>query len=120
MGDSPWAHHFGFARCRLFDILAVRWQIETFFEYAKDLLGSDEYQGISAQAILRFCSLIACLLCLLEERKADDQDPHLTSGDIRRNIQHQHRLNLLLWLEERFKQGYSIDQVCCQLALSNS
>jgi len=102
----------------LVDILAVRWQIETFFEYAKDLLGSDQYQVMSARAILRFWTLIACLLYFLEEQRAQDQD--LTCGDVRRNIQHQHRLNLLHWLETRFKQGYSIDQVCCQLALSNS
>jgi SRSO17 transposase len=38
----------------LVDILAVRWHIETFFEYDKDLLGSDHYQLMSAQAILRF------------------------------------------------------------------
>ena len=104
----------------LVDILAVRWQIETFFEYAKDLLGSDQYQVMSAQAILRFWTLIACLLCFLEEQRTVDQDQYLTCGDVRRNIQHQHRLNLLHWLDDRFKQGFSIDQVCCQLALSNS
>jgi hypothetical protein len=38
----------------LVDILAIRWNIETFFEYDKDLLGSDHYQLMSAQAILRF------------------------------------------------------------------
>ena len=29
----------------LVDILAIRWNIETFFEYDKDLLGSDHYQA---------------------------------------------------------------------------
>jgi len=28
----------------LVDILAIRWEVETFFEYEKDLLGSDHYQ----------------------------------------------------------------------------
>jgi hypothetical protein len=28
----------------LVDILAIRWNIETFFDYDKDLLGSDHYQ----------------------------------------------------------------------------
>jgi len=104
----------------LVDILAERWQIETFFEYAKDLLGSDDYQLMTAQAILRFWTLIACLLCFLEEQRTLDQDHHLTCGEVRRNIQHQHRLNLLLWLQERFQEGCSLDQVCSQLALSNS
>jgi hypothetical protein len=104
----------------LVDILAIRWQIETFFEYAKDLLGSDDYQVMSAQAILRFWTLIACLMCFLEELRVVEAEQHLTCGDVRRNLQHQHRLNLLHWLEKRFNEGCSFDQICSQLALSNS
>ena len=102
------------------DVLAVRWQIETFFEYAKDLLGSDDYQVMSAQAILRFWTLIACLMCFLEEQRAVDPDQCLTCGDVRRILQYQHRLNLLHWLQDRFSEGCSLDQVCSQLALSIS
>jgi hypothetical protein len=87
----------------------VRWQIETFFEYAKDLLGSDDYQVMTAQAILRFWTLIACLMCFLEELRAIDPELYLTCGEVRRNIQHQHRLNLLRWLEDRFNNGCSIE-----------
>jgi len=104
----------------LVDILAVRWQIETFFEYAKDLLGSDQYQLMTSQAVLRFWTLIACLMCFLEEQRSAYPDRYLTCGEVRRLIQHQHRLNLLHWLEDRFNNGFSIEQVCCQLALSNS
>ena len=43
----------------LVDTLAIRWNIETFFEYEKDLLGSDQYQLMTAQAILRFWTLTA-------------------------------------------------------------
>jgi hypothetical protein len=32
------------------DLMAIRWNIETFFEYEKDLLGSDHYQLMSANA----------------------------------------------------------------------
>jgi len=104
----------------LVDILAIRWQIETFFEYAKDLLGSDQYQLMSAEGILRFWTLIACLMSFLEEQRAADPDPQLTCGDVRRNLQHQHRLNLLQWLIEQIKNGGSLEQICSQLALSNS
>jgi len=38
----------------LVNILARRWDVEVFFEYEKDLLGSDHYQVLSRQAILRF------------------------------------------------------------------
>lgn len=46
----------------LVDILAVRWHIETFFEYGKNLLGSDHCQLMTARAILRFWTLAACLI----------------------------------------------------------
>ena len=99
------------------DILAIRWQIETFFEYAKDLLGSDDYQLMSALGIQRFWTLVSCLLCFLEELRADDPDTLITCGDARHAIQYEHRRNLLLWFEERFKNGCSVDQICDQLAL---
>ena len=70
----------------LINILAVRWKIETFFEYEKDLLGSDHYQVMSAKAVLRFWTLIACLMCFLEEQRALTPDQNLTCGDVRRNI----------------------------------
>jgi hypothetical protein len=101
----------------LVDILAIRWDVETFFEYEKDLLGSDHYQLMTRQAILRFWTLIACLLCFLEEQRAGSL---LTCGEVRRKIQNDHRRNLLQWLETRFRNGLAVQQICSQLALSNS
>jgi hypothetical protein len=101
----------------LVDILAIRWNIETFFEYDKDLLGSDHYQLMSAQAILRFWTLTACLICFLEEQRALAPGQQLTCGDVRRNIQQVHRMNLLHWLEDRFKAGCSVEQISIQLDL---
>jgi hypothetical protein len=100
----------------LVDILAIRWEVETFFEYEKDLLGSDHYQVMSRQAVLRFWTLTACLLCFLDEQRANHEDPGITCGDIRRNLQYDHRRNLLTWLENRFRDGLSINQLH-QLAL---
>jgi hypothetical protein len=104
----------------LVDILAVRWDVETFFEYQKDLLGSDHYQVMTRQAILRFWTLTVCLLCFLEELRADATESALTCGDIRRRLQVDHCRNLLLWLSHCFQDGLSVDQICSQLALSNS
>jgi hypothetical protein len=86
-------------------VLAVRWQIATFFEYAKDLLGSDDYQLMTALAVQGCWTLIACMMCFLEELRAADPDLSLTCGDVRHAVQYQHRLNLLHWLEDRFKEG---------------
>jgi len=51
------------------NILAMRWSIEVLFEDGKDLLGTDHYQLMSAEAILRFWTLIACLSCFLDEQR---------------------------------------------------
>lgn len=104
----------------LLDILAVRWEVETFFEYEKDLLGSDHYQVMTRQAVLRFWTLIACLLCFLEEQRLRGADPPVTCGDVRRELQDRHRRNLLLWLQTRFQDGLSVDQISSQLALCDS
>lgn len=104
----------------LVDILAIRWQIETFFEYEKDLLGSDHYQIMRATAVLRFWTLIACLMCFLEEQRALDAVESLTCGDIRRRIQHQHQRNLLYWLAASFQAGATVEQIGTQLALFSS
>ncbi len=72
---------------------------------------------MSAQAILRFWTLTACLICFLEEQRALAPGRQLTCSDVRRNVQEDHRLNLLFWLEERFKAGYSVEQISIQLAL---
>jgi hypothetical protein len=101
----------------LVDILAIRWNIETFFEYDKDLLGSDHYQLMTAQAIIRFWTLIACLLYFLEEQRSLGELPRFTCGDARRKIQEQQRLNLLLWLKDQFQANSSIEQITAQLAL---
>ena len=99
------------------DILAVRWEVETFFEYEKDLLGSDHYQVMTRQAVLRFWTLTACLQCFLEELRLQEAGSALTCGDVRRMLQQEHRRNLLVWLKARFLEGQSVDLICSQLAL---
>jgi len=99
--------------------LAVRWSIEVLFEDNKDLLGADHYQLMSAEAIVRFWTLIACLGYFLDEQKAI-QDTCLTWGDVRRALQKEHQRNLLAWLANQFKAGLSVEQIGAQLALFSS
>lgn len=101
----------------LVDILAVRWEVETYFEYAKDLLGSDHYQVMTRQAILRFWTLTACLFCFLDEQRAAAQGGTLTCGDVRRQLQQEHQRNLLQWLADALHEGHSVDQICSRLAI---
>jgi hypothetical protein len=55
-------------------------------------------------------------MCFLEEQRHLENQT-ATCGDVRRMIQNEHRQNLLLWLETRFRDGLSIEQIRCQLAL---
>lgn len=100
------------------NILAIRWSIEVFFEDAKDLLGSDHYQLMTAEAIVRFWTLIACLSCFLEEQRAA-HDHLATWGDARRAIQQEHQRNLLSWLQTQFQAGLTPEQIGSQLSLSS-
>ena len=104
----------------LVEVLAKRWEIETFFEYDKDLLGSDHYQVMTANAIIRFWTLTACLLCFLEEQRALVPEQGLTCGDARHRIQEEHRRNLLGWLQAQFQAGVTVDEIGIQLAISSS
>ena len=45
--------------------LAARWDVEVFLEDYKDLLGSDQYQLMSATAIIRSWTLLSCLTCFI-------------------------------------------------------
>ena len=99
----------------LVNILAIRWEIETYFEYQKDLLGSDHYQVMTCQAIVRFWTLTACFLCFLEEQRAQQEHPP-TCGEVRRTIQEEQRRNLLGWLETQYRAGLTAEQISRQLA----
>jgi hypothetical protein len=93
----------------LLSVLSLRWAVEVLFEDYKDLLGSDQYQVTSAEAIVRYWTLIAGLGCFLDEqraqREAADRGRHVTWGEVRRDLQRQHGRNLLTWLEQEFRAG---------------
>lgn len=114
--DEPleWARYWGSTLLSadaqtVINILAIRWNVEVLFEEYKDLLGSDHYQMMSATAVLRFWTLVSCLAYFLDEHRAQLQAErpgiHITLGDARRELQAEHRLNLLLWLEEQYRSG---------------
>jgi hypothetical protein len=46
--------------------MALRWTVETLFADFKELMGSDQYQLHSAEAILRFWALGLCLYQFLD------------------------------------------------------
>ncbi len=101
------------------NILAVRWDVEVLFEDYKDLLGADHYQVMTAKAVVRFWTLVSCLSYFLDEQRAilQAQQPgvHVTLGDVRQRLQAEHQRNLLIWLQEQFHSGATVDQLCIRL-----
>ena len=97
-------------------VLAVRWSVEVLFEDDKDLLGADQYQLMSADAIVRFWTLVACVGYFLDEQRVA-QENLATWGDARRAIQKEQQHNLLRWLETQFANGLTTEQIGAQLAL---
>lgn len=94
--------------------VAVRWTVEVFFADFKELLGSDQYQVRSAQAIVRFWALAVCLYQYLDEQRwrlQQEQGQPVTLGQARTWVRERHRVRLLAWLGEQFAQGASVQDV---------
>jgi len=73
--DDPTSSTRFFATSRLKDTLeqvvdtaAKRWTVETLFADFKELMGSDQYQLHSAEAIQRFWALALCLYIIKQFR----------------------------------------------------
>jgi hypothetical protein len=93
---------------------ATRWDVETYLEDSKELLGLDHYQLTSAVAVERFWHLLACAYLYLDEaraRLAAAGQGDATLGDALRTEQRAHRRHLLEWLQTQFQHGVSVDEV---------
>ncbi len=99
--------------------ITARWDIEVLFGDVKELLGLDQYQLMSATAILRFWILVMAAYTFLDEERErlrqQEQRP-VTIGDARHEVQRLHRRHLLHWLHEQFQAGITPEALCDQLA----
>ncbi len=92
--------------------IAARWDIEVLFADGKEELGLDQYQLMSATAIVRFWTLAMLAYVLLEEERDRLQvqwQRHVTIGEARREIQRRHRRHLLDWLHGLFQSSIEPD-----------
>jgi hypothetical protein len=88
--------------------IATRWEIEVFFEDCKDVLGLDHYQLLSADAILRFWTLVMVAYLFLDEQRTRlgaEQQRHVSIGQARHAIQHTHYCHLIDWIHLQFSIG---------------
>jgi DDE superfamily endonuclease len=95
--------------------VALRWEIETFFEDLKDVLGTDHYQVLHNRAILRIWTLACCVYRFLATIQAT-HDSLVSIGQCRRSIRDEHRHLFLRWLQQQFADGWSPDALASYLA----
>jgi len=94
--------------------IAARWDIEVLFGDSKEELGLDQYQLMSAVAIVRFWTLAMLAYVFLEEERHRLQQQwqcHVTIGQARREIQRRHRRHVLDWLHGQFQSGIEPDSL---------
>jgi hypothetical protein len=94
--------------------IATRWTIEVFFGETKALLGLDQYQLMSATALVRFWTLIYLAYVFLEEQNARLRvtwQRHVTLGETRHVFQQRHWQRLLVWLHDQFSLGVQPEEL---------
>ncbi len=94
--------------------IAARWDIEVLFGDGKQELGWDQYQVMSATAIVRFWTLAMLAYVFLEEERHRLQaqwQRHVTIGEARQEIQRRHRRHVLDWLHGQFQSGIEPDSL---------
>lgn len=94
--------------------IATRWEIEVLFADSKELLGLDQYQLMSATAIVRFWTLAMAAYTFLDEERArlrQARQQHVTLGESRREVQKRHYRHLLGWLHGQFQSGATPQQL---------
>lgn len=90
------------------DAAAKRWTVETLFADFKELMGSDQYQLHSAEAIRRFWALGLCLyqyLDSLRHRLQRLENHHISLGEVRAWVIDRHDDRQLDWIWHQAKQG---------------
>ena len=95
-------------------VVAQRWDIEVFFADFKEILGSDQYQVRSAQAIVRFWALGACLYQYLDEQRVQleqERGRHVTLGEVRAWLRDRHADLLLDRIGQWFQVGESTEHI---------
>jgi hypothetical protein len=94
--------------------IAARWDIEVLFGDGKEELGLDQYQLMSATAIVRFWTLAMLAYVFLEEeshRLQEQWQRHVSIGQARQEIQRRQRRHVLVWLHEQFQSGIEFDSL---------
>jgi hypothetical protein len=101
------------------ETMAKRWTVETLFEDFKELMGSDQYQLRSAEAIRRFWAISLCLyqfLDSLRHRLERIHARHVTLGETLAWLRQRHADLALGWIHLLATRGVPLARLQSQLA----
>ena len=92
--------------------VVARWTVSTIAGWGrrdgKEVLGLDQHQVMSAEAIVRFWTLAWAASAFLDEERACLRarwQRHVTWGEARREVQRGHWRQLIMWLHQQFVAG---------------
>ncbi len=101
------------------ELVTCNHTIEVLFADGKELLGLDQYQVMSTEAIVRFWTLAWAAYCFLDEERARlrlEWQRHVTLGEARREVQRRHWHQLITWMHQQFVAGAAPQAVFERLA----
>jgi len=99
--------------------IAARWDVEVLFADGKELVGLDQYQVMSATALVRFWTLALAGYAFLDEERDRLRQAwrrHVTIGDARREMQRVHWHHLITWMHQQFLAGVTPQTLSERLA----
>ena len=101
------------------ETVAKRWTVETLFADFKELMGSDQYQLRSAEAIQRFWALGLCLYQYLDSlrcRLERTQNRHITLGETLAWLRQRHNNLALGWAYVLGTRGIPLQRIQAEFA----
>lgn len=99
--------------------LAARWDIEVLFADSKELLGLDQYQLMSATALLRFWTLVLVAYVFLEEQRAvleQEWQRPVSIGQTQQEVRRVHWFHLITWIHQQLRADQTPATLFRQLA----
>ena len=99
--------------------LAIRWDIKVLVADVKNLLSLDQYQMMTATAIVGFWTLVLAAYVFLDEerdRLRQELGQHVAIGNAQREAQQVHWAYLITWIQQQFRAGQATATLFRQLA----
>ena len=92
------------------EFVTCNYTIEVLFADTKELLGLDHYQLMSAQALVRFWTLVLTAYVFLEEQRGqleEDWQRPVSIGQAQQEVQRVHWFHLIAWMSHQLQAAHT-------------